>query len=55
MDVQIKDSEALRRVSPTMLCEHTLKPMEWVQEETWRNRILVWSITVKTSQATERS
>ena len=44
MDVQIRDSEALRRVSPTILRAY-LEAHGWVQEETWRNRILVWSIT----------
>ena len=44
MDVQIRDSEALRRVSPTILRAY-LEARGWVQEETWRNRILVWSIT----------
>ncbi len=42
MDVQIRDAEALRRISPVMLRAY-LKAHEWVQEETWRNRILVWS------------
>ncbi len=44
MDVQIRDSEALRRVSPTILRAY-LEARGWVQEETWRNRIMVWSIT----------
>ena len=44
MDVQIKDSEALRRVSPTILRAY-LEAHGWVQEGKWRNRILVWSIT----------
>ena len=44
MDVQIRDSEALRRVSPTMLRAY-LEAHGWVQEEAWRSRILVWSIT----------
>ena len=42
MDVQIKDSDALRRVTPAMLCAY-LKAHEWVHEQTWRNRIMVWS------------
>ena len=44
MDVQIRDSEALRRVSPTILRAY-LEARGWVQDETWRNRIMVWSIT----------
>ena len=42
MDVQIKDSDALRRVTPAMLCAY-LKAHDWVHEQTWRNRIMVWS------------
>ena len=42
MDLQIKDSDALRRVTPAMLCAY-LKDHEWVHEQTWRNRIMVWS------------
>ncbi|MDE2787430.1 MAG: hypothetical protein OXL37_12310 [Chloroflexota bacterium] len=42
MDVQIRDSEALRRVTPPMLCAY-LKAHQWVHEQTWRNRIMVWS------------
>ncbi len=44
MYVQIRDSEALRRVSPTILRAY-LDSRGWVQGETWRNRILVWSNT----------
>ena len=44
MDVQIRVSSALRRVSPTILRAY-LEAHGWVQEETWRDRILVWSIT----------
>ncbi len=42
MHVQINDAEALRRISPAMLCAY-LKTRGWVHEETWRDRILVWS------------
>ena len=42
MEVQIKDSEALRIVTPPMLCAY-LKAHKWVHEQTWRNRIMVWS------------
>ena len=42
MEVQIQDSEALRRVTPPMLCAY-LKARKWVHEQTWRNRIMVWS------------
>ena len=42
MDVQIRDADALRRVSPTMLRAY-LEAHDWVQEQTWRDRILVWS------------
>ena len=41
MDVQIRDAEALRRVSPTMLRAY-LEARDWVQRETWRDRIVVW-------------
>ena len=44
MYVQIRDSEALRRVSPTILRAY-LDSRGWVQGETWRNRILVRSNT----------
>ncbi len=44
MDVQIRDTEALRRVSPTMLRAY-LEAHDWVHEQTWRDRILVWSGT----------
>ena len=42
MEVQIRDAQALRRVSPTILRAY-LEAHGWVHEETWRNRILVWS------------
>ena len=42
MDVQIRDADALRRVSPVMLRAY-LEAQGWVQEQTWRDRILVWS------------
>ena len=42
MDVQIRDTEALRKVSPTMLRAY-LEAHGWVHEQTWRDRILVWS------------
>lgn len=44
MDVQIRDVAALRRITPTMLRSY-LQAQEWVQEETWRGRIVVWSKT----------
>ena len=44
MDVQIRDAEALRRISPAML-RAFLEANGWVQEQTWRDRILVWSST----------
>ena len=42
MDARIRDSEALRRVSPTMLRAY-LEARGWAREQTWRNRILVWA------------
>ena len=42
MDVQIRDADALRRVSPVMLRAY-LEAHDWVQDQTWRDRILVWS------------
>ncbi len=42
MDVQIRDANALRRITPVMLRAY-LEAHGWVQEETWRNRVLVWS------------
>ena len=42
MDVQIRDAAALGRVSPVMLQAY-LQANGWVHEQTWRNRILVWS------------
>ena len=44
MDVQIRDSAALRRITPTMLRAY-LQSQGWVQEDTWRSRIVVWSKT----------
>ena len=44
MNVQIRDSAALRRVSPTILRAY-LEAHEWVRGQTWRNRILVLSNT----------
>ena len=44
MDVQIRDAVALRRVSPVMLRGY-LQARGWVHEETWHNRIMIWSIT----------
>ena len=42
MDVQIKDAAALSRVSPTMLRAY-LDAHEWIDEQVWRDRIVVWS------------
>ena len=44
MDVQIRDAAALRRVSPIMMRAY-LEARGWQHTETWRNRIMVWSIT----------
>ena len=44
MDVQIRDAAALRRVSPDRLRAY-LQARDWVQEEVWRDRIMVWSAT----------
>ena len=44
MDVQIRDAAALRRVSPDKLRAY-LQAHNWVQEEVWRDRIMVWSAT----------
>ena len=45
MDVRIRDGAALRRISPTMLRAY-LESRDWVHEETWRDRIMVWAIAV---------
>ena len=42
MDVQIRDSDELRRVSPAILAAY-LESRGWVREQTWRDRISVWS------------
>jgi hypothetical protein len=44
MDVQITDSVALRQVSPAALSAY-LETQGWVRQETWRNRMVVWSQT----------
>ena len=44
MDVQIRDAAALRRVSPDKIRAY-LQAHNWVQEEVWRDRIMVWSAT----------
>ena len=44
MNVQIIDSSALRRVSPKVLGGY-LEAQGWERQETWRNRIVVWSKT----------
>lgn len=44
MEVQIRDTAALRRISPPMLRAY-LGAQGWVHEETWRGRIVVWSKT----------
>ncbi len=42
MDVHIMDTPALERVSPIMFRAY-LESRGWVHEQTWRNRIMVWS------------
>ena len=42
MEVQIRDTAALRRISPPMLRAY-LGAQGWVHEETWRGRIVVWA------------
>lgn len=42
MDVQITDAAALSRVPPTALRAY-LQSRDWVQADTWRGRIQVWS------------
>ena len=42
MQVHIKDYKALSRITPTLLRQY-LDSHGWVREETWRNRITVWS------------
>ena len=44
MDVQIRDAAALRRVSPDRLRAY-LQAHDWVQEDVWRDRMMVWSST----------
>ncbi len=44
MDVQIRDAAALRQVSPFMLRSY-LQARGWVHQETWHNRIMIWSMT----------
>ena len=44
MDVQIRDSEALSRISPPLLRRY-LENHRWKWEENWRGRITVWSTT----------
>ena len=41
MNVEIKDTAALRRITPVMLRSY-LEAHGWVQEQNWRDRILVW-------------
>ena len=42
MDVQITDAAALSRVPPTALRAY-LQSRDWVQVDTWRSRIQIWS------------
>ena len=42
MNVHIRDSAALNRITPSLLSMY-LKIHGWVYEETWRGRIAVWS------------
>ncbi len=44
MDVHITDSAALRRVSPSVLSAY-LEAQGWIRQQTWQNRIVVWSRT----------
>ena len=44
MEVQIRDTAALNRVSPVMLRAY-LGSHGWVRAETWRGRIVVWAKT----------
>ena len=43
MDVQIRDYNALSRISPPLLSSY-LETLGWAREETWRGRIAVWSV-----------
>ncbi len=42
MNVHIRDSAALNRITPSLLSRY-LKVHGWAYEETWRGRIAVWS------------
>ena len=42
MNVHIRDSAALSRITPSLLSKY-LKVHGWLHEETWRGRIAVWS------------
>ena len=42
MDVQIRDSEALSRISPPLLSRY-LENHDWTREENWRGLNPVWS------------
>ena len=42
MDVVIADAKALRRVTPVLLSTY-LNVQGWAREETWKERIVVWS------------
>ena len=52
MDVQIRDAEALRRISPAMLRAY-LEARGWFHGRTWRGRILVWSSAAPNGQIRE--
>ena len=43
MDVLITDSGALRRVTPALMGTY-LNVQGWVRQETWKDRIVVWSM-----------
>ena len=42
MEVHITDARSLRRVTPVVLNTY-LETQGWVRQETWKNRIVVWS------------
>lgn len=46
MNVHIRDSAALSRITPSLLSRY-LKVHGWVYEDTWRGRIAVWSNVCK--------
>ena len=46
MNVHIRDSAALSRITPSLLSGY-LKVHGWLYEDTWRGRIAVWSYVYK--------